>query len=123
MQLASSSDEDCQDDKTCRNRPSMMTVNSSVVDKSQSCVKKTGNRSVLDGDMHPCKTKFTTCNSSVYKSQPAMTTSGCPWTGQNWNDDFETQLPLMSHGNMSDKGITSHTPNVHSDAGNQGNNI
>ena len=125
VQLASSSDEDCQNDVTCQNRPSVTTFNSSVVDTSRSCMKMARRSNAPEVDSLSCKPRQTTCSSSVAKSHSTVTSSRHSHIGQDWNDSrqSETRLPLMSHGNMttSDRGMTSPATRVQSDVGNQGN--
>lgn len=126
VQLMSSSDEDCQvDDMACRNRPCMTRCSSAIMDRSWSCVTKTGGSSIPGGDVQSYKTKLTTRNPSTSKSQPTMTTPKYSPIGQNWNGNItlDTRSPLMSQGNttLSNKGFASPAAHVHLNVTNQGN--
>ena len=128
VQLVSSSDEDCQvDDQACRNRPRVTTCSSAVVDRSRSCVTRTGGSNIPGGDVQPCHTELTTWNPSTSKSRSTVTMPKCSPVGQRWDGGVTsvTQSSLISHGDttLSGKHFTSPAANVHLDVTHQGNKI
>ena len=91
MRLASSSDDDCQNDVTFQTRPTVTTFNISVADTGRSCTKTSSRHSRIGQNLNYSRRTGTRL---PLMSHGNMTTS--------------------------DRGMTSPAARVHSDVGNQG---